>query len=645
MGKTLTYKLLEQNCLSGKILAGEEICLKVNQTLTQDTTGTMVYLQLLALDIKTIQTDLSVAYIDHNLLQTGFENADDHAFIQSVAKKYGIVYSKAGGGICHQVHLERFARPSTVLLGSDSHTPSAGGIGALAIGCGGLDVAIAMAKGFYFMKVPKVYQIKLTGKPHSYINGKDIILKILKHLTVQGGISYILEYCGDGIQYLSVTDRATITNMGAECGATSSIFPSDEQTLHFLKRQNRSEHYIALTADEDAIYDQTLSIDLTNLVSQIAQPHMPDLVNDVQSLVGLKIDQVAIGSCTNSSYSDMMKVARILKNKQVAPNVSLVISPGSANILRLMSENGALSTLLAAGARILESACGPCIGMGQAPKTDAISLRTFNRNFKGRSGTMSAQVYLVSPETAAYSAIMGVLSDPVDLKLDLTIEQPDSYGQVDSYFIMPQEDQSYSPIEMGPNIKPLPKISALSNQISGKILLKGPDNVTTDDIVPSHAKLLPYRSNIPFLASYCLSTIDPEFATRAIDNQGGLIVAGENYGQGSSREHAALVPAYLKIKAVIAKSYARIHRSNLINMCILPFVFIDHEDYNQLSLDDDLVIEDLMIHLESDQIFTVKNITQGKQFKLSLNLSERELAIIKQAGYLNFIKHFELDHA
>ena len=634
MKKSLSTKIFEQNLLKGQLIAGQEIQLKVNQTLTQDTTGTMAYLQFLAMDVEHVQTDLSVAYIDHNMLQTGFENADDHAFIQSVAQKHGIIFSKPGAGICHQVHLERFAKPGTILLGSDSHTPTAGGLGAIAIGMGGLDVAVAMATGLTTIVMPRIFNINLINKPHSYINGKDIILKVLQQLKVTGGVGFIMEYSGDGLQYLSVTDRATVCNMGAELGATTSIFPSDKNTLRYLSQQGRAEDYLALAADEDALYDQTLTIDLSLLKPMVAQPHMPDNVVEVQEVQGLKVDQVAVGSCTNSSYTDMMKVVEILKGKTIHPDVSLVISPGSANILRLLSENGGLSTLISAGARILESSCGPCIGMGQAPRSNGISVRSFNRNFKGRSGTSNAQVYLVSPETAAASALMGVLSDPSQLDLKLEIQEPDTFGKVDGYFIYPSKDPSSIEIALGPNIQPFPKAKALVDQIDCQVVLITKDNVTTDDIVPSYAKLLPYRSNIPYLADYCFHGTDPDFVNRVKELKGGIIIGGENYGQGSSREHAALIPLYLGIKAVLAKSYARIHRSNLINVGILPLV-IEENDFDVL---DELVLSNLLEHVKHDESFTVFNKTKQKDIRVTLNATLREREILIQGGYLNYAK-------
>ncbi|HET6785217.1 MAG TPA: aconitate hydratase [Erysipelotrichaceae bacterium] len=634
MKKTLTYKLFENHLRAGTLTPGQEIRLQVNQTLTQDTTGTMAYLQFLAMDVDKVKTDCSVAYIDHNMLQTGFENADDHAFIQSVAQKHGIIFSKPGAGICHQVHLERFAKPGTILLGSDSHTPTAGGLGAIAIGMGGLDVAVAMATGMTTIIMPKVYNIKLVNKPNAIINGKDIILKVLQTLSVTGGVGFVMEYTGDGLKYLSVTDRATICNMGAELGATTSIFPSDKNTYHYLSQQGRAEDYLELSADDEAEYDYTLTIDLSELKPMVAQPHMPDNVVEVKAVQGLKVDQVAVGSCTNSSYTDMMKVVSILKGKTIHPDVSLVISPGSANILRLLSENGGLSTLISAGARILESSCGPCIGMGQAPRSNGISVRSFNRNFKGRSGTANAQVYLVSPETAAASALMGVLTDPSDLNLSFDIQEPESFGKVDGYFIYPSDNPSSIEIALGPNIQPFPKANALVDTFTNNVVLITKDNVTTDDIVPSYAKLLPYRSNIPYLADYCFHGVDTEFVNRVKELKGGIIIGGENYGQGSSREHAALIPLYLGIKAVLAKSYARIHRSNLINVGILPLV-IESTDFD---LSDELVFSNLLEHVQKDENFTVFNKTKNKDIVVKLNATPREREILIKGGYLNYAK-------
>lgn len=638
MPKTLTYKLIASHLLDGDLEAGKEVCLKINQTLTQDSTGTMVYLQLEALDVDKLATDLSVAYIDHNMLQAGFENADDHAFIQSAAEKYGLIFSKPGGGICHQVHLERFGKPGATLIGSDSHTPTAGGLGSLAIGAGGLDVAVAMAKGFYFLTLPKVYEVYLKGSLKANCNAKDVILTVLQKLSVKGGVGYIMEYTGPGVKNLSVPDRATICNMGAELGATSSIFPSDQVTRDFLRAHHREGDFLELGPDPGASYDARLEINLSTIEPMVAKPHSPDAVVPVSEIDSLKVDQVAIGSCTNSSYADLMAVAQILKGHRVHPDVSLVISPGSANVLKMLAENGALATMIASGARILESACGPCIGMGQAPKSKGISLRTFNRNFKGRSGTKDAQIYLVSPQTAASSAIKGYLTpgqevDPSSLS---------SYDHVDDYFIYPKEkDQRRKDLVMGPNIKPFPLNDPLEDQIQKKVLLKVQDNVTTDDIVPSHAGLLPYRSNIPHLAHYAFTTLVDDFYDRAKKNNGGFILAGDNYGQGSSREHAALVPLYLGVKAVLAKSFARIHRSNLINSGILPLTFADPASYDLVDPEDELLLDNLHEGLAKGQILAF-NKTKGLAFSLEFKGSPRELAILLAGGNLNYSKNLEV---
>ncbi len=635
MGLSMTYKVLENNKIDGKVISGMDIKLKINQTLTQDTTGTMVYLQLLELGVSKKAVDRAVAYIDHNTLQLGFENADDHAFIESVCKRFGIIYSKAGNGICHQLHLERFAVPGDVLIGSDSHTPTCGGAGMLAIGAGGLDVAIALSHGYYEMKVPKVMNIILTGKRSEGVGAKDIILQILKVLSVKGGVNYVLEYSGEGIQSLSVTDRATICNMGAELGATTSIFPSDDATLDYLKRQGRSEDFKELFADDDAHYDDVLKVDLSSLKPQVAQPHSPDNVIDVDKIEGIKVDQVAIGSCTNASYSDLMTVAKILKGRTVAPEVSLTISPGSSSVLKMLTDNGAISDMIEAGARILEASCGPCIGMGQAPKSDAVSLRTFNRNFKGRCGTASANVYLVSPETAAWSSIKGHLESPVgktgvDLK---EIVWPDYFDRVNSYFVN-YELNPKAEIIMGSNIKPFPLNVPLPERLEGKVILKTGDNITTDDIVPSSSNLLPLRSNVPELSKYCFQSIDPEFYNRSRNNKVGIIIGGENYGQGSSREHAALVPLYLGIRAVIARSFARIHKGNLINSGILPLIFESAFDYEKISEGAHL---ELKINFESMVIEAID--TQNRRrFKLLFDGSDRDFEIVKAGGAILYLR-------
>ena len=634
---SIAYQLLRDHLLEGELRQGEEIKIKIDQTLTQDSTGTMVYLQLEAMDIEDIRTELSVAYIDHNMLQAGFENPDDHQFIQSAAEKYGLVFSKPGGGICHQVHLEQFARPGKTLVGSDSHTPTAGGIGSLAIGAGGLDVAVAMASGFYYLKVPKILNIKLSGKLRPGVNAKDVILTILGKKTVKGGTGYIVEYSGDGVKNLSVTDRATICNMGAELGATTSIFPADDIAKEFMSRHGRADDFKAVSATEDAVYDEVMELDLGTVVPAVAKPHLPDQYEAIDTLGEVKVDQVAIGSCTNSSYTDMMKVAHILKGRKVHEDVSLVISPGSATILQALSENGALATMIQSGARILESACGPCIGMGQAPKSGATSLRSFNRNFKGRSGTKDAKIYLASPETCAASAIKGYIASPADLEGLEDIKEPESYDHATNYLIYPKE-KNERPKEtvMGPNIKPFPLAKPIADKIEGDVLLKAKDNVTTDDICPSTAKLLPYRSNIPKLSNYAFSTLVDDFKERAEKHGGGIVVGGDNYGQGSSREHAALLPLYLGVKAIVAKSFARIHRSNLVNSGILPLVFKNPADYDRIAEWDHLELEDVKKSLESGN-FVLK--TPAGDVELLGEFSERERDMLLEGGYLNYTKN------
>lgn len=639
MGKSVAYKILEKNLVHGELKVGEEITVKVNQTLTQDSTGTMVYLQLQAMDIITKKTDLSVAYIDHNTLQAGFENADDHEFIKTSAAKYGIIYSKPGNGICHQLHLERFGKPANILIGSDSHTPTCGGLGMIAIGAGGLDVAIGIAKGTYNLKVPKVVNVELVGKLNPWVSAKDVILKVLKELTVKGGVGNIIEYSGEGVKALSVTDRATITNMGAELGATTSIFPSDEITKDFLRRQGREEDYVELSADADTVYDHKVTINLSELTPMVAKPHSPDNVDEIKNIGRIKVDQVAIGSCTNASYTDLMKVASILKGKKIHPDVSLVISPGSSNVLKMIADNGALSDLIKAGARILEASCGPCIGMGQAPKSGAVSVRTFNRNFKGRCGTKDADVYLVSPETAAAIAVEGYFLDTTTLGNAPTVTLPEMFDADDNYFIFPPADGRDVEIVMGPNIKPFPRNVALKDEIEAKVILKTGDNITTDDIMPSNAKLLPFRSNVPELSKYCFGTIVDDFADRANKYGGGFVIGGDNYGQGSSREHAALVPLYLGVKAVIVKSFARIHKANLINSGIIPLEFSNKEDYDKISEFDTIATDDLFAQLERG-VITFRT-DKGHEFQAEANISDRDKEIIKKGGYLNFIKDAE----
>lgn len=638
MGKTLAYKILENHIVEGKLSPGEEITIRIDQTLTQDSTGTMVYLQLEAMEIDKVKTELSVAYIDHNTLQTGFENADDHEFIKSVAKRHGVLFSKPGNGICHQLHLENYGKPGKTLLGSDSHTPTGGGLGMIAIGAGGLDVAVAMAKGTYSLTAPKVVKVELKGTLKPWVSAKDVILYVLQQLTVKGGVGKIIEYTGEGVKSLSVTDRATITNMGAELGATTSVFPSDENTLEYLKCQGREEDYTPLSADEDAAYDEELIVDLDSLTPLAAMPHSPDNVDSVKNIGEIKIDQVAIGSCTNSSYTDLMKVAVILKGKKVHPDVSLVISPGSSKILAKMAENGALADIISSGARIIENACGPCIGMGQSPKSGAVSLRTFNRNFKGRSGTLDADVYLVSPETAAVSAIKGVLTDGMISGESLPEISNTEFTPNDNFIVYPKGcDTENTEVVMGPNIKPFPRNSDLPENVEAKVVLHAGDNITTDDIMPSDSRLLPYRSNIPYLSNYCFEKIDGGFSQRCKEAGQCVIIGGDNYGQGSSREHAALAPLYLGVKFVIAKSFARIHRSNLINSGILPLVFKNSADYDTFDLGDQLIIENAPSQVKNDTI-EVKNITKGKVYSTKSNFSDLEINMILKGGKINAIK-------
>ena len=634
----ITQKIIKSHLVSGNMTAGEEIAIKIDQTLTQDSTGTMAYLEFEAIGIPRVKTKRSVAYIDHNTLQSGFENADDHKYIQTVTKKHGIYFSRPGNGICHQVHLERFGIPGQTLLGSDSHTPTGGGIGMLAIGAGGLDVAVAMGGGAYYITMPKVVRVNLTGKLKPWVAAKDIILEVLRILTVKGGVGKVIEYSGEGVKTLSVPERATITNMGAELGATTSVFPSDDITKAFLKAQGREDDFSYILPDDDAQYDEELTIDLSKLVPLAAKPHMPDLVDSVKNIGKIKVDQVAIGSCTNSSYMDMMKVAKILKGKTVAEDVSLVISPGSRQVLNMLSQNGALADMIAAGARILETACGPCIGMGQSPKTDAVSLRTFNRNFEGRSGTKSAKVYLVSPETAALSAINGYLSDPTELDISNEIQMPEKFLINDNMVVEPAPENNDVEVVRGPNIKEFPINKKLENTVSGKALIKVEDNITTDHIMPSNAKLLPFRSNIPYLSNFCLAPCDDKFSERAKENGGGFIIAGSNYGQGSSREHAALAPLYLGIKGVIAKSFARIHMANLINSGILPLTFDNEADYDSIGAMDELVIENAIESVKNDSSLIVKNITKGTEFKVNFTLSDRQRDMMLLGGLLNYTK-------
>lgn len=637
MMATLTEKLIQTHLKEGSIKPQSTIAIRMDQTLTQDATGTMAYLQLEAMGIDQVKTDLSISYIDHNTLQSGFENADDHKYLQTVAQKYGVYFSRPGNGICHQVHLERFAKPGATLIGSDSHTPTAGGIGCLAIGAGGLDVACAMAGRAFHLEMPRIINIVLHNQlPHG-VSSKDIILKILQILSVKGGIGCVLEYSGDGVKHLSVPQRATITNMGAELGATTSIFPSDEITETFLKKQQRSQDYIPLAADSDATYERMIEIDCATLSPMVAMPHSPDAVKPIDEVLGLPVDQVAIGSCTNSSYRDMMSVANILHDHIIHPNVSLVISPGSRQVLQMISKNGGLSDMISSGARILESTCGPCIGMGQSPITNALSLRTFNRNFYGRSGTLSAKVCLVSPEVAAASALQGVISDPRKLAYALP-EEPNIFTIDDQMIIKPDlKTAKATTIIRGPNIKKLPINTPLENSITKKVIIKVEDNITTDHIAPAGAKVLPYRSNIEKISEFIFMNVKPSFHDECLQHHGGIIIAGNNYGQGSSREHAALAPMFLGIKAIIAKSFARIHRANLINFGILPLTFQEESNYDSIDEYDELLID----NLESLSINTpliVANLTKKTQFIVNHNLTPLDIQTIKIGGTLNLIK-------
>ena len=630
----LAYKVLQAHLKEGELIPGTPICIGIDQTLTQDSTGTMAYLQLEAMDTGKVAVEKAVAYIDHNMLQTGFENMDDHEFIRSVAKKHGITFSKPGNGVCHQLQLENFSKPGKTLVGSDSHTPTCGAMGMIAIGAGGLDVAVAMATGKYYLQCPSVIQVHLTGKKAPWVSAKDIILKILQLLSVKGGVNKIVEYTGEGIASLSLTDRATICNMGAELGATTSIFPTDARTLEYLKQQGREADYVEMKADEDAQYDERLDIDMSTLEPMVAKPHSPDAVVSVKELEGMHINQVVIGSCTNSSFADMMRAAKILKGRKVADHVSLVIAPGSSSILAMLSQNGALADMIHAGARILECGCGPCIGMGQAPMSQGVSLRTINRNFKGRSGTNDASVYLVSPEIAALSAIKGYLSCEFEEDM-FTVVEAVPFIKNDHFFI--REYDLQTPLYIGPNIQPITTNGKLKDDIVGQVILKVGDNISTDHIVPSDSKLLPYRSNIPHLAKYAFSKVDPEFYSRAKQYGGGFIVGGDNYGQGSSREHAALIPSYLNVKAVMALSFARIHRSNLINNGILPLV-IDQKTYDALNTSDEYVLKNIRESIINNQDIVICHKQTNKRYKASLTLSKREKEMILDGGLLNMMK-------
>ena len=641
MGLTLCEKIIKNHLVDGKYEKGAEVGIKIDQTLTQDATGTMAYLELEAMNIDKVKTELSVAYIDHNTLQTGFENADDHKFIQSVCKKRGVRFSRPGNGICHQVHLERFGIPGKTLIGSDSHTPTGGGLCMLAMGAGGLDVAVAMGGGAYYITVPEVIKVNLTGKLSPYVSAKDIILEVLRILSVKGGVGKVIEYGGEGIKTLSVPERATITNMGAELGATTSIFPSDEVTYKFMKAQGREKDWKEILPDSDAEYSRVIDIDLSSLKPLAAMPHMPDNVKSVKEIGKIKVDQVLIGSCTNSSLFDMMKVAKILKGKKVHPSVSLGIAPGSKQVLTMLALNGALADMIAAGARILESACGPCIGMGQSPCNSGVSLRTFNRNFEGRSGTANAKVYLVSPETAAASALSGVLSDPTELKEDISVELPEKFLINDNMIELPAETKEEADaveVYYGPNIKPFPNCSALPSSVEAKAVLKVGDNITTDHIMPAGAKILPYRSNIPYLSQFCFKQCDEHFAEHCKEAGSGIIIGGANYGQGSSREHAALVPLYLGIKAVITVSFARIHKANLVNAGIVPLNFKNADDYNKIDVNDELLLPNIKDELKNGSDITLYNKTKDETYSLLCDISERQRGILAAGGLLNYTK-------
>lgn len=642
MGLTIAQKIIKAHLVDGEMIPGTDVGLKIDQTLTQDATGTMAYLEFEAMGVDRVKTERSVAYIDHNTLQTGFENADDHRFIQSIAKKHGIYYSRPGNGICHQVHLERFGKPGKTLIGSDSHTPTGGGIGMLAIGAGGMDVAVAMGGGAYYIPMPKMIKVNLTGKLSPFVSAKDVILEVLRILTVKGGVGYIVEYAGEGVKTLSVPERATITNMGAELGATTSIFPSDEITKAFLKAQNREEDYTELSSDADAIYDKEIIINLSELTPMAAMPHMPDNVKSITEIGKMKVDQVLIGSCTNSSLYDMLKVAAILDGKTVDPSVSVGIAPGSKQVFNMLADCGALSKLIASGARILECACGPCIGMGQSPNSKGISLRTFNRNFEGRSGTADAGVYLVSPETAAAAALTGYLTDPRTLDTDLSnITLPEKFLINDNMVDAPASVEESSNVEIlrGPNIKPFPKTEPLCETIEANAVLKVGDNITTDHIMPAGAKILPYRSNIPYLANFCFTRCDEQFPENCKKYGKGIIIGGENYGQGSSREHAALVPLYLGIKAVITKSFARIHAANLINAGILPLTFKNAADYDKISQFDELELPEIRVALKNGaEVVTLNNKTTGESYEVIPMLSGRSKDIILAGGLLGYTK-------
>jgi len=638
MGISVAQKIISSHLVSGEMLPGEEIAIRVDQTLTQDVSGTMAYLQFEAMGVLRVRTKLSVSYVDHNTLQTGFENADDHRYLQSVAAKYGIYFSRPGNGICHQVHLERFCVPGQTLLGSDSHTPTAGGIGMIGIGAGGLDVAVAMAGDPFYLTMPKIVCVRLAGQLGPWVSAKDVILELLRRLTVKGGVGRIMEYGGEGIKSLAVPDRATIANMGAELGATTSVFPSDELTREFLKTQGREDAWMPLEADPDAVYDEVIEINLSSLEPMVAQPHQPDKVSKVKDIEGLKVDQVLVGSCTNSSYRDLMTLAGVLRGKRVHPDVSAGVSPGSRQVLEMIARNGALADLIQSGVRILEAACGPCIGMGQSPPSGGVSIRTFNRNFEGRSGTPDAQVYLASPEVAAAAMLTGRLTDPRSLGAPVRVALPEKYIVDDGMIIPPAENPESVEIIRGPNIKPPPVRQALADALGGIVLLKVGDNITTDHIMPAGAKILPLRSNIPAISEHLFAGVDPTFASRAKAAGGGFIIGGENYGQGSSREHAALAPMYLGVKAVIAKSFARIHRANLVNFGILPLTFVNPADYDAVGRDDRLEMADIRSRLKESPTFVVENKTRGSKFEVGHSLTSRQVEIVLAGGMLNLMR-------
>ncbi len=640
MADTLAQKLIRSHLVCGEMTVGSEIGLKIDQTLTQDATGTMAYLEFETMGIPRVKTERSVAYIDHNTLQTGFENADDHRYIQSVCKKHGLYFSRPGNGICHQVHLERFGIPGKTLIGSDSHTPTGGGIGMLAFGAGGLDVAVAMGGGTYYITMPKIVNVELRGNLQPWVTAKDVILEVLRRMSVKGGVGKIIEYTGEGVRSLSVPERATITNMGAELGASTSIFPSDDITREFMRAQDREKDFVALAADEGAVYDEHIVINLSALTPLAACPHSPDAVKPVSEIGEIRVDQCCIGSCTNSSLQDMLKVAAILKGKTVDPRVSLSIAPGSKQVYTMLASCGALADMIAAGARILECACGPCIGMGQSPNSGGISLRTFNRNFEGRSGTADAQIYLVSPETAAASALTGVLTDPRTLGKAPVVKMPETFEINDNMIVPPAAVSEMKNVEIlrGPNIKPFPQTHPLEETISADVLLKVGDNITTDHIMPAGAKILPLRSNIPAISEHCFTRCDPEFPARCKAAGRGIIIGGSNYGQGSSREHAALAPLYLGIRAVIVKSFARIHVANLINAGILPLTFSNEADYDRIDLGDTLVLEDIRKSIQNGTPVVLKNETKNESYPLCSEFSDRQRAMLLAGGLLNYTK-------